>query len=357
MDHSEYGTKNLSEPLLLANNLNHTQSVSSRTRNSKWRQWLYSRIVSTKWFQIYILITILLNLCLIIIDSISPSSFLAAHIVSQCIFTLEMGIKMAAFGLVDRIHPQQIPFLRHPYHLFDCFVVFISWITLFQFNMSCTALRVIFILFFIPSLEMAVHTLSMLRSLKYIFRVFMFFMLVLMICALSGTYLLSGCLHQRCYAVPSPSNSTDTISSSNLLCHDDSDCIAAGHGLTECLSTETNPQHGLSSFDNVLMASFQIFTAFTRHWALSMSHTVQCFGHWSISIYWIFMTFVFLFIVSPLMLSFMADAFNDAHLAKNRLYLKRTNTVWTGCTANVIFYKFTYALLDMPFCGVFGAMF
>ena len=99
------------------------------------------------------------------------------HIIFLSLFTIEIILKMISFGFIDRITLHQIPFFRHPYHIFDFLVIIISWITLFQFDITCTALRIVFIIFFIPILEMAMMTISIIKSLKSILNVLFFFLL------------------------------------------------------------------------------------------------------------------------------------------------------------------------------------
>ena len=313
--------KYLSEPLL-SNHSATNVSPLSHIHSPAWRLWLYHHIVSTKLFQISILIIIILDLCLILIDSISPHAFLPIHITIQSLFTIEMVLKLFSFGVFHRVHPEQIAFLHHPYHVFDLCIVLSSWITLFHFKITCTALRITFILFFIPSLEMAIITLSVVQSLKSILNVLLFYLHFYVLFGLIGTYFFSGNLHQQC--------TNSNLSALSVLCHEDSDCspytVNQSNGTISesvCQFAASTPMHGLLSFDNVLISSFEIFIASTNHWALSMAATIQTFGHWSIVLYWILVIFIMLFILRPLWLSFVADHFDDVHLAKNRLYLKR----------------------------------
>ena len=137
-----------------------SSSISlSSISGSIWRQWIYFHIVSTKWFQMYILVTIIADLCIIAIDSMLAQSYRSIHFIFLTLFTFEILVKMIAFGLIYRITKHQIPFFRHPYHIFDFLIIICSWFTLFQFDITGTALRIIFIIFFIPILEVATMTI------------------------------------------------------------------------------------------------------------------------------------------------------------------------------------------------------
>ncbi len=91
------------------------------------------------------------------IDSMVSSSYRIEHIVLLSLFTFEMLFKILSFGMIDHITPNQIPFFRHPNHIFDFLVNIISWVTLLKFDITCSALRIVFILCFIPILEMTMQ--------------------------------------------------------------------------------------------------------------------------------------------------------------------------------------------------------
>ena len=315
------------------------------------REWIYYKILSTKWYQIYILITILANLCIIAIDSMVGDSYNIIHYIFLSLFSIEVIIKIIGFGIIDRITIDQIPFFRHPYHIFDFLIVIISWITLLKFNITCTALRIVFIIFFIPILEMAMMTISILKSLFSILNVLFFFLLFYIIFGLFGVYFMKGILHNRCYE-PSFNTSyyhnlTELQSTSYILCYDDNDCINSPKSngtYTQCLPLSINPHNNIFSFDNIFFSSLQIFISSTGHWAILMSYVDECFKNWSITIYFFIMTFIYFFILLPLLLAFISDNFNDINLAKNALYLRiKKNTIFSCSTANVIFYKFSTA--------------
>eukprot|EP01084_Bolivina_argentea_P284457 487513_1 len=333
----------LSAPLLAGDTDNNTV-----VNDSKWRQWLYENIVSTKWYQIYILITILINLCIIAVDSMVATSYRFENILLLSLFTIEIILKIVTFGMIDRITPYQIPFFRHPFHIFDFLIIIISWITLFYFDITCTALRIVFIIFFIPILQMAMMVISIVKSLKNILNVLFFFLLFYIIFGIFGTYFMSGILHKRCYenTVNYDNFNTINITSSYILCYNDHDCISQSqtnnNNYTQCLSLSPNPHNGIFSFDNIFFSSLQIFIASTGHWAISMSYITECYKDSTITIYWFMLTFIYFFILLPLLLAFISDNFNDINLAKNALYLRiQKNTIFSSATANVIFYKFS----------------
>ncbi len=132
----------------------------------------------------------------------------------------------------------------------------------------------------------------------------------------------------------------------NILCHSDSDCIIHdqsklnNNNYTKCLSLFPNPHNGIFSFDNIFFSSLQIFISSTGHWAILMSFINKCYGNSTITIYWFILTFIYFFILLPLLLAFISDNFNDINLAKNALYLgTKKNTIFSCATANIIFYK------------------
>lgn len=137
------------------NNIHQRKSSEHISNLLLCRRALYSHVISTKMFQCYILLTIALNLISISIDSfISPEdSSIKFELIQRfflVLFAIEMLLKMIAFGVIRKVNENMIPFFYHPFHIFDLSVILLSWITFESFNITLTAIRAIFIIFFIP---------------------------------------------------------------------------------------------------------------------------------------------------------------------------------------------------------------
>ena len=256
-----------------------------------------------------------------------------------------MIIKIIGFGFYESIESQYfLSVIKHPLHLIDFILILFSWILFVNYKIELTSFRFIFIIFYIPFPQLHILILSVWNSIKKLLFILLFFMLFYWVFAIFGIQYLSGILHNRCFISPiivnesysidlTPNTNIDSIDSnimdnftSNLFCvydennwnksnvinnYNENGCwqssvyFGTNENYTHCLPIANNPLSGLYSFDNIYESLFTCFMISSGHWAILMSYAEEAYGHDLIAVYFFVLSFIFAFILLPLLLACM----------------------------------------------------
>lgn len=185
-----------------------------------------------------------------------------SDLVFQCLFTVEMVVKILALGL---IRPKDA-YLRDNWNVIDGLLVVSGWVTLGSSNISVgrlvRVLRPLRTISHVPGLKLIIN--SMLASIPQLLNVlglcaFIFFMF-----GIVGIQLFGGKLSQRCHFPGSPPTVNDD---DGQLCSTSGSsgrqCPVVGGVQTVCLDTGTSVNYGITNFDNIGTAFLTIFQCIT----------------------------------------------------------------------------------------------
>ena len=221
----------------------------------RFRQRLRAALDS-KAFSACIIVLILGNTVTLALNSPSASQQLkdvleVIELVMLILFTLEMALKMLAFGLVGA-DPKG--YFRDGWNWLDCFIVVLGWITQFANGANLSALRAMRVFRILKGvrqvggMRILVETLG--RSLPALWDVFALMAFFLSLFSIMGVQLFVGVLNRRCYIPTEVGNAT-------LYELDEAQegrCTAGGSALiftgwpcnagTECLEPATFPADG-----------------------------------------------------------------------------------------------------------------
>jgi len=221
------------------------------TRNSIRR----SAISLVQWwgFDAFILMIIGCNTIMMMTDSpldtdeTSDKAMIIAkmELIFNCIFTIEMSIKITALGCSD--------YVKDPWNLLDATVVTSAWAPYFlptsgnySWLRAVRVLRALRTVNRLPSLKALVNTLLSFETLQGLSNVSVLFCFFLFLFGILGVNMFAGKLHFRCTEPGSSEWVDDTA-----VCATSADC----EGEQTCEYYEINPADGALSYDNVLYPS------------------------------------------------------------------------------------------------------
>lgn len=242
-------------------------------------------IVSSSPFQTFIILAILLNTVLLALEDPSldtqPDPYPTMELVLLYIYTVEMGLKMLALGLVLG----KKTYFRDTWNILDAVVVATGWIELEYTGsgVNISALRALRIL-------RPLRSITRVEGMKIVFASLMgsVRMLASAVALLSFYYLISGigtlqmfmgALKQRCVDIE-----TGDVTGAS----DDSDICGSRVCETNhaCAKGLNNPNFGHSHFDNLFISMLTIFQSVTLEgWTPVMINLEKAVGMWIVVLY------------------------------------------------------------------------
>ena len=240
-----------------------------------------TRFISTsKGFEYFILVAILVNCALMAINSQLPKEDLSLinKVVEQAenyllgIFGLEMILNIITMGFI--LHPGS--YIRNPWNVLDFIVVVTGVLSVPQLNImkggSVKALRAMRVLrplklvSGVPSLQVVMTSIA--KSLVPLSNVCLLVAFVIVIYAVIGLQMLSGLFNYTCM-----NSTTGAIYQPGLLCSVKNGRLCPSG--TVCQRFWVGPNNGITSFNNIFISMLTVFTCIT------------CEG-WTSTMYWSF---------------------------------------------------------------------
>jgi hypothetical protein len=323
-----------------------------------WREPRRSAIliVESKWFDPFILVTILVNCCMMASESpLDPEGTQKEAIlgvfewVFLIIFTLELLSKALAYSLFWH----REAYLRDPWCQLDFLVVSLAWLPILFPSMgnysalrAFRALRPLRALKRVPGMPLLVQwILSVLPKMGNVFALGGF---VFLIFGIVGMELFKGSLHYRCAlhgfeetpghpisdvrrrllearvaADAGVSNIDQTAWDTGIPCnshHDDAQQCPDG---SSCAYFDKDPNDGLTSFDSVAIFFITFFQSITcDFWATSMYSLMAAFSPW-VWMYFVLIIMVVGFFVINLFLAVIYLEYSDT---RAQIKLERSST-------------------------------
>ena len=323
-----------------------------------WREPRRSAIliVESKWFDPFILVTILVNCCMMAYESpLDPEGTQKEAIlgvfewVFLIIFTLELLSKVLAYSFIWH----REAYLRDPWCQLDFLVVSLAWLPILFPSMgnysalrAFRALRPLRALKRMPGMPLLVQwILSVLPKMGNVFALGGF---VFLIFGIVGMELFKGSLHYRC-ALPGfeetpghpisdvrrrllearvasdagVSDIDQTAWDTGIPCNSHLDDAQQCPDGSSCAYFDKDPNDGLTSFDSVAIFFITFFQSITcDFWATSMYSLMAAFSPW-VWMYFVLIIMVVGFFVINLFLAVIYLEYSDT---RAQIKLERSST-------------------------------
>jgi len=260
------------------------------------------KLVKTSSFDGFILLIILAN-CVMMANSspliAPPPIFKKLELIFNCIFTVEMTLKIIAFGLNH--------YMSDGWNMLDVTVVSTAWLPYllpgvgnYSAIRAVRVLRALRTVNRIPSLKKIIRTL--LSAIPELYNVSLLFCFFLFLFGIIGVTLFSGKLHYRC----TEPGSDEWVNEAAICDPQNPRC----DGEQTCEFYETNPANGAVSYDNCLWAFVTIFQAVSLEGWVDQMYMLERVvePHLTIAYYILVVVFGAMFIVN-LFLAVIFDAF------------------------------------------------
>jgi len=242
-------------------------------------------IASNSAFQTIIIIAILLNTVLLALEDpsldVQPDPYPTMELALLYIYTVEMGLKILALGLVLG----KKTYLRDAWNILDAVVVATGWIELKYtgtgVNISALrALRILRPLRSITRIEgMKIVFASLMGSVQLLASAVALLCFYYLISGIGALQMFMGALKQRCVNID-----TGEVAGA----WDDSDiCGSRACGENQvCAKGLNNPNFGNTHFDNLLISMLMIFQSVTLEgWTPIMINLEKAVGMWIVALY------------------------------------------------------------------------
>lgn len=276
------------------------------------------RTVESAWFDRFILLLITVNCALLSAqtarqdeDAIQAVVLDYAEYVFAAVFSLEMLIKMIAYGLVK----DEYGYFRSGWNWIDFAIVCEIWFSTavggdgggnLSSIRSIRALRPLRSIKMIPELHVLVDTL--IGSLPMLFSTLVLCLFVFVLFGLIGMELFRGAFRGRCFDL-------DTgllVESDERLCGGRHEC-----GTNQfCAAWVLNPDADIIAYDNMLLALTTNFMAITLEgWSQTMYYAMDSF-HTLAPVYFMFLILLGAFVVLNLWMAVVMSKFKQSQQAQ-----------------------------------------
>jgi hypothetical protein len=242
-------------------------------------------IISNSAFQTLIILAIITNTVLLALEDpsvdVQPEPYLSMELALLYLYTVEMGLKILAMGLVFGKNT----YLRDNWNILDAVVVIAGWIELEYtgsgVNISALrALRILRPLRSITRIEgMRIVFSALMNSVRPLISAMALLSFYYLISGIGALQMFMGALKQRCVDID-----TGDVSGKG----DDSDiCGSRVCGENRgCAKGINNPNFGHTSFDNVFISMLTIFQSVTLEgWTPIMTNLEKAIGVWIVALY------------------------------------------------------------------------
>jgi len=224
---------------------------------------LFISVVFNPWFERFILLVIFLNCVVITIDhavEVTEFSYISEEI-SQVIFTAEVVLRLVAMGVVRRPYS----YFRDAWNVLDFIIVVLGWLMVSTSSVSIIRiLRVLKPLRTINYLqELKVIVSSIINSIPMLIDTLLIYLMLILIFSIAGTQIYVGAFRYRCYS--SEHQPTSQLCTLDLACEEfelgcgNSGCPSGQY----CKESPTNPNMGVTGFDNILQSLLTVFGCIT----------------------------------------------------------------------------------------------
>ncbi|XP_059226806.1 muscle calcium channel subunit alpha-1 isoform X3 [Stomoxys calcitrans] len=285
------------------------------------------KIVDSKLFEYFILLTIFANCVALAVYTPYPSG--DSNITNQMlekieyiflvIFTSECAMKIIAYGFV--LHPGS--YLRNGWNFLDFFIVVIGMISTALSNLvkegfdvkalrAFRVLRPLRLVSGVPSLQVVLN--SILKAMIPLLHIALLVLFVIIIYAIIGLELFSGKLHKTCRHAKTGEYLDDL-----------DELHACGVGFKcpkgyECFDEWVGPNHGITNFDNFGLSMLTVFQCITLEGWTDVLYSIQdAMGSSWEWIYFVSMVILGAFFVMNLILGVLSGEFSKERTkAKNR---------------------------------------
>jgi len=239
-------------------------------------QQLCYLLVHNVLFEGFIILVIIWNTVLLALEdpslSMQPDPYHTMDRVLLYIYTAEMSLKVVALGFVLG----RTAYLKDYWNILDCVIVLTGWIDLQYANsgVNLTALRAIRLLRPLRSVTriqgMRVIFLSLVGSVKLLLSSMTLLLFFYLVASIAALQMFMGALRYRCMEV-----------SSGIVISNDSGLCGSCSPTQLCVKWLSNPEHGTTHFDNLLLAMITTFQCATLEgWTPVMNDMQRVFGMW-----------------------------------------------------------------------------
>jgi hypothetical protein len=257
-----------------------------RRLNAAVRQ-LCSVIVHNVLFESLIILVIIWNTVLLALEdpslSMQPDPYYTMDLVLLYIYTVEMALKVIALGFVFG----KTAYLKDYWNILDFVIVLTGWIDLkyAQSGVNLTALRAFRLLRPLRSVTriqgMRVIFLSLVGSLKLLLSSIALLLFFYLIASIASLQMFMGAMRYRCMDL-----------ATGIVLQDDSGLCGDCSPTQVCVKGLSNPEHGTTHFDNLLLAMITTFQCVTLEgWSSVMNDLQRVFGMW-IALFFIPIVFI-----------------------------------------------------------------
>nr|XP_024215784.1 muscle calcium channel subunit alpha-1 isoform X2 [Halyomorpha halys] len=276
-------------------------------------------VVEWKPFEYLILLTIFANCVALAVytpypfgDSNTTNAYLEKiEYIFLVIFTAECIMKIIAYGFVAHAGA----YLRNGWNLLDFTIVVIGMISTVLQNITnegfdvkalraFRVLRPLRLVSGVPSLQVVLN--SILRAMVPLLHIALLVLFVIIIYAIIGLELFSGCLHKTCY-----SNITEEMMEDPHPCGDTEDAGFQCPKDMVCKEGWDGPNFGITNFDNFGLAMLTVFQCITLEgWTDVLYNIEDSLGNSWQWMYFISMVILGAFFVMNLILGVLSGEFS-----------------------------------------------
>ena len=249
----------------------------------------------------------------------------------QVVFTVELVIKVGALGLA--LH--EGAYLRDAWNWIDFVVVLVGWLAYFPAIENVSAIRSFRLLRPLRTITqvrgMRVIVTSLLDSVPMMANVLLLFAFVIFCFGVIGVQLFMGRLRYRCFpsaGAPSPSEPEQVchcgvdffdFSRAPTLCPPELEGFYRCPGAQVCRQVRTNPNYGVTSFDNLGAAVYNIFEGLTLEGWTDVVYMLQAGSDSPLPVVFMSALVVFLaFFIVNLFLAVIFLSFENARKAEQQ---------------------------------------
>jgi len=282
--------------------------------------FLCNRIIASKVFEAFILLIIIWNTIMLCMEDPNVDGiYNDFDDLFLYIYTVEMALKIFAMGFISNKNA----YLRTFWNWMDFTIVTTGYIPFVLQNSSINitglrSLRVLRPLRAISFLEELKKILTALvKGIPNFLNVMIIYFFFLSFFGITSLQLFTGILKKRCYQA-----------STGLILQQSSDSTTVGvlcgafvcPGDYICGKLIENPDYGVLNFDNILWSLVMIFQAFTTNF--SYFYIAKTFNYYGALIFFIFCSFVGIFLLLNLMLSVISSAYSAEEERKKQIIKK-----------------------------------
>lgn len=272
-------------------------------------------------------------------------------------YTVEACLKITAYGFLFG----RTPYIRELWNILDFVIILSSWLTygLASVNVNLSALRSLRVLRPLRTIssikKLKALIMTIFSSIPFLIDILLILLFVYLLFAIAGLNLFNGVLHRRCIS------EFGVISANNTYCNDNSACptgFSCASSFTDSLTgittNYTNPDSGVTSFDNIASSMLMVFQiTSTEGWFTILGYLQTAFpGAFQaiVILYFVILIFIGNFFLLNLMLAVIIVKFNESQSSKTDALALVKHDKHCICAEGLAYNK-------MKLCGYFENMY